>query len=505
MCVNCRYIYNRYSRRHVLVKCGKCPACFQEKAMKRANRIRNHSVDGQLCLFVTLTYTNDYVPYIRKSDVFNDSCTGEVSIYRRCSIRQIYDRHSDVVTFKKSNDSSILGSVSSFEVDLSNCHLWKSLNGFGDSDCYGVCWYSDIQDFYKRLRQNLVRKYHYEKKFAYFSCSEVGSITQRPHFHLLLFIPREDEALFRSAICEAWPYADKTRTNKYVEIARDAANYVASYVNSHTSLSSTCAFNQFMQKHSHSKNFGVVLDCFSLRSVLQKIESGDLCYYRRTKFDGSTDVSPLPIPLYVLYRYFPVCKGFSWLSACQLRSILLDPEKVGDILTDFSFNAIYKRDVYDYNSDSHSLVHGLSLVYSIPIRRCSKLINPVYHFTPKETYQIYVRLYNCQKRFIEETGLSLYDYVFYYERVYNVYKSMLLKLSHSDITLIDDYSDFYENAFEVFANPAIAPTLTIPLQLDPNKREDIVQKTEKYLSLYDRLDKQKKVTNYVMEKLGHAV
>lgn len=505
MCTNCRYIYNRFSRRHVLVKCGKCPACQQEKAMKRANRIRNHSVDGQLCLFVTLTYSNDYVPYIRKSDIFNDNCTGEVSVYRRCSIRQVFDRHSGLLRFKKSNESSILGFVSSFDVDLSNHHLWKSLKGFGDSDCFGVCWYQDLQDFFKRLRQFLIRKYNYEKKFAYFSCSEVGSVTQRPHFHLLLFIPREAETLFRSAISEVWSYADKTRTDKYIEVARDASNYVASYVNSHSSVSSTCTFNQFMQKHSHSKNFGVVLDCFSLRSLLQKIDSGDLCYYRRTKFDGATNVSPMPIPLYVLYRYFPVCKGFSWLSSSQLRAILLDPQKVGDILTDFSFNAIYKRDIYDYNFHSHCFDYGLSLAHYVPIRRCSKLINPVYHYTPKETYQIYVRLSNCQKRFIEETGLSLYDYVFYYERVYNIYKSMILKMSHSDISLIDDYSDFYENAFEVFDNPDIAPTLNLPLQLDPNKRGFVVRTTEKYLSLYDRLDKQKKVTNYVMEKLGHAV
>ena len=55
MCLNARYIFNPYSRRKVLVNCGKCKACLQEKACARSNRIRNNIYDGEIALYVKVT------------------------------------------------------------------------------------------------------------------------------------------------------------------------------------------------------------------------------------------------------------------------------------------------------------------------------------------------------------------------------------------------------------------------------------------------------------------
>ena len=66
MCTNTRLIRNAYTGKAVRVSCGKCEACRQQKAALRANRIRNHSRFGYVSLFVTLTYSNDYLPYIRR-------------------------------------------------------------------------------------------------------------------------------------------------------------------------------------------------------------------------------------------------------------------------------------------------------------------------------------------------------------------------------------------------------------------------------------------------------
>ena len=79
MCTHCRYVFNRYSRRHVLVKCGKCDACKQEKAIARANRIRNNLTYGKIALFITLTYANDYVPFVYRSDLIG---YGDLNVYR---------------------------------------------------------------------------------------------------------------------------------------------------------------------------------------------------------------------------------------------------------------------------------------------------------------------------------------------------------------------------------------------------------------------------------------
>ena len=61
MCTNSRFIWNPYARKKILVKCGKCDACKQEKALARSTRIRNNVTSGTIALFITLTYTNDYL------------------------------------------------------------------------------------------------------------------------------------------------------------------------------------------------------------------------------------------------------------------------------------------------------------------------------------------------------------------------------------------------------------------------------------------------------------
>lgn len=484
MCTNCRYIYNHYSRRKVLVKCGKCDSCKQEKACKRSNRIRNNFSFGTIALFVTLTYTNDFVPYVNRGEL--DAARLSLSVYRKCTGRYVYSLKNGL-SFKKERSISIVDDVPLFDFDkYTHNHLYKSLRGLSD-DCIGVCYYPDIQNFFKRLRQILIRHYNYEKSFSYFCCSELGGYSYRPHFHALIFLPSVDEKIFRSAICEAWPYADRRRTAKFIEVARNAASYVSSYVNSNFDLLPLMQNDYFRPKHSQSKNFGVVLDCFKLSEILRKIDSGDLVYYREAKFDGVNTSLALPIPLYVLYRYFPICKGFGWLSSCQLRSILLCPESISDYLGDYSY--IGRLD--------HS-----SVCYTFPVCVHNVIDNPLYRFSPHETYSLYVRLENCFQRFHTETGLSRYDYAHYYLRCYTVYKSMILKMSFEDINY-DDFTDFYENALDVHFDPDIAPTLSNlhNLCLNPNDRSDVVVSTIHYKSLYHRLTKQKDVTNYCLSNV----
>ena len=72
MCDFTKYVYNKYIRKSLAVECGKCPACLQRKANARAMRIRNHN-DGKLCLFITCTYDNRFVPYVKVDDLFPSS------------------------------------------------------------------------------------------------------------------------------------------------------------------------------------------------------------------------------------------------------------------------------------------------------------------------------------------------------------------------------------------------------------------------------------------------
>lgn len=81
---------------------------------------------------------------------------------------------------------------------------------------------SDLRKFYKRLRINL-RRAERDDKVSHYSIGEYGSITERPHYHAILFgIGSEDKAL----IHETWGHG-------HVDIGTvtpDSIRYVAQYI-----------------------------------------------------------------------------------------------------------------------------------------------------------------------------------------------------------------------------------------------------------------------------------
>ena len=64
MCTHKRYVLNPYIHKRILVDCGKCEACQQEKAIMRTNRIRNEYDDNHIMLFATLTYDRSSCPFV---------------------------------------------------------------------------------------------------------------------------------------------------------------------------------------------------------------------------------------------------------------------------------------------------------------------------------------------------------------------------------------------------------------------------------------------------------
>ena len=469
MCTKSRYIYNPYSRKAVLVKCGHCEACLQEKANARANRIRHNVSPGTITLFVTLTYSNDYVPFVRRSDLKSDSF--ELNVLRNCTGRYVYDSKNGL-RFKKTRELSIVDTVyvpNEIRTNLNVCPL-KSLQG-APSDCIGVCLNSDFQKFIKRLKQILLRNYNYGKKFSYMYCSEYGSFTHRPHFHALVFIRANDEALFRNAIVQAWPYAHHHLTKDNISIARDASTYVAAYVNSNMHLNEILKDNNFKPSSAFSIGFGVGLDCFSLDSILQKIREGNLAYYAEKEFDGKSCVVALPIPSYVINRYFPKFKGFSLCTSDALQGLLLRP---------FS-NCWTLKDLANI-ADS-----------------------PLYNFSDSECYEIGIRLNNAYLRFAEKTGMNRYDYALYYTAAWRVRAATNERLLHSQYEGINDYTDFYENVKDVNIGVLHTDIDTSQFTENYNERKDILEKDSRLTDLYYKLDKSRKVNNIIMAELNKLV
>lgn len=462
MCINSKYVYNSYIGRKVLVSCGKCPACQQQKANARTLRIRNHSKEGYFPLFVTLTYSNDFIPYVYKSDICSDDY--ELPVFRNCSARIL-----KCGLVRKIFRPGIIDTIANprFDKSVDSPINFRSIPTLRRADgCVGVVYYKDVQNFMKRLRITLKRKYNYNEYISYFAVGEYGSTTKRPHFHMLLYIRKDTEKDVSSAIASCWSYGDMSRENKRIQIARDAASYVSSYVNCSSSLPKIFKTRSFRQKHASSKDFGVGLSAFSLDSLLQKADRQDMCYRKQILVDGLPRVVALPIPKYVINRFFPRFKGDFRLAPDEIRELLRLPSEK---LRQLQFDPRFRDDiVYD----------------------------------DKTCISILTRLDNCYKKYHRLTGKSRFDYAYDYMRVWNARNTYVLKHSYDNVV---DFKDFYENIsdyhFGIVRSLSLDDLDLTDFQLNPNLRSDIVINTTNLLKLYEKKDKCKKVNNSVLSRL----
>lgn len=86
-----------------------------------------------------------------------------------------------------------------------------------------------LQLFWKRLRKLLPP----HRKIKYFACGEYGDITQRPHYHAIVY-GLSLNSYDRQLVMDAWPYSDWTNShikqNSFGAAEADSINYVAQYI-----------------------------------------------------------------------------------------------------------------------------------------------------------------------------------------------------------------------------------------------------------------------------------
>lgn len=524
MCINSKYIWNPYICKRILVPCGHCEACKQAKAQSRARRIRNHERDGYIALFVTLTYSNKFIPYVRRSDIqtinkelhFEDvfvppcrydlksafqwlsNTTFKLPVYRDGVAR--YYRGEP----KEKSRQRIIGEYSLD--DLSSLLMnYKDIRypRHKFKDAIGVCYYPDLQNFLKRLRINLKRYYGYKDPISYYSCSEYGPCSDRPHFHLLIYCKADSFEILQSAIDKSWPYHDRNRQYHCVEIAENAAAYCASYVNSTNSRVKCFEASPFRQKHSYSQGFGTLQECFSLSSILEKVQSGSLTYSFKTAKDRVPCDVTIPIPKYVISRYFPKFKGFSLLAPDEVRELLFVPKELVSRINYRAAQLYRSRGVPD------------------------KLSHMILYYDTDSLNALVTRFRNIYELFHRELGWSWNHFLIYYPKLYvdvwSAYSSTVLKFSFDEVHSIDDLYDHYENIAdcipsfdvdvltgEIVDSSRVKTDLFDKLdfsrfQLNPNARKSVVNRHFRLLYTYHLKDKNRKVVNHCYSNSGFDV
>ena len=443
MCTNGRFITNKYTRQRYFVSCGHCPACLQEKASKRMRRIYSEYTDDHQVLFVTLTYNRDSCPYIKFSDVYQK--LDKLPIYRDVRLQRTFG-DSKIV-----KEPQVLGYInlpnyfSGFEGLTPLAHRHHNI---------GVCWFKDIQDFHKRLNIELKRKYNYNGYFKCFNATEYGEDTQRPHAHLLLWFEYGWKEEVRRAILASWPFADKGRMERGIEEPADATAYVSSYVNSPSDFPAFLKDN-FCPKHSFSKFLGHNLHSFLLSSLLEKIRRRDLTYLCRiVRQNVPTDIN-IPVPSYVINRYFPKFKGFTRIDSTKVLDVLRNPARLRD----------FRLEV-DYSEDD---------IGSIQKQLCNRYFT---YFFP--------------------LGISYDDYCILYNSVWTIYRSNCYRMFMEDDTV--SWFEKYDNVFEV-DNCAVQTDIPYPVGsiINPNEFPSRISRSNYWTQKFYEKVKRKKVSDTIQQ------
>lgn len=238
VCQHGRDVVNPYTGQHMYVPCGTCDTCLERKKTSRSIKCEVQKSISRYCYFGTLTYNQLCVPKSTITHVEDDIYCLKVrprySIYK--TIKKGKRRFKRLIRGLSMTDSfeeyfqATPEYIKEFTAQAS-----LSIDGKypGLINKYGYLSRKDFQLFMKRLRFkcSLITG-KYELLHVYY----VGEYTPkhfRPHFHFLLFFDSDALAKsIRQIVYKSWPYGR-------VDISaarKDAASYVAGYVNSSTRL-----------------------------------------------------------------------------------------------------------------------------------------------------------------------------------------------------------------------------------------------------------------------------
>lgn len=521
MCTNKVYIKNKYRQSKIgnYFACGRCPACRQAAANRRANKIRHHVVEGYTSYFVTLTYDNKYIPYVDLRDLYKaaDWILGiqdgtdlsskdfsyKINVYRDYTyVRDDFDRivpikqkclleEHEISDFTSYDEFWKLSGVRTI---VYNKTTRKNEAKIFNPNKISVCHSADARKFIKRLRIDLFRSYGKNIPISYFYAPEYGPTSQRFHMHLLIWFPSEfSEVQVRHHIIKAWPYGNKISDPSSIQVARNPSNYLASYVNCSSDVS-TFLLKNFPLRPSHSLHFGFDKDSFSFDKVFCNFQRGRFTYVASIPNQDGVPVDvDLLYPQYVINRYFPIFKGFNRLNRHTLIHALKDPSKyfrLSKTPTSYEFDTTTKEITPFSNPDGeYTFQTSLVDVYGNPI--C---------MTPSESNGTINRINRAYETYFAPFGYSrrqFANFVVRYRlgRFIDSYRRSQSQSNPFDcITDFINLCDLYDFRLE---NETIEQYLD-PLdkrEFDPNTMNKEVQSTYLLEQKYEKNVKQRKVNN----------
>lgn len=419
-CENPRFIENPYTHEHMTVPCGKCNACRRSRASSWVRRLELERSCHPYCLFVTLTYSDEFLP---KAYPFADSlitCDGQIVDF------DDDDEHFDLRAFSPSD--------------------WEfASNPAG----FGILRMCDVSKFIKRLRQQ-IKLYEKDRNCNYirfYAVGEYGSTTYRPHYHLLIFTASKWFAEnAKSVVAKCWSSDNRASDSTpfglvdVQHVSSSASSYVASYLNSYTSLPKVLVCKSFRPKSLCSKRPPLgTLQIVS--SEIQEIftNCSPVFSQRDDKLGRFVDV---PIPQQIENRLFPRIKAFDRISH-SLRVTLYGLVQISEAISYQEFlDWLEERCNNPYFPNSECAPDY--------VRYCNKLLSSSEHALS--------RLYSIGRRVQLQSylfGVSIRDYVSHIEQYYanksafvlNNYLSFQEEFSNKVHPIDDNFHSYFDLVF----------------------------------------------------------
>lgn len=458
MCKTGRFITNQYDGREYYVSCGHCPACLQEKAIRRKNRIDEELRQNLSCFFVTFSYKNEYIPFVLESEYRNyfKNPFSEVHVYRNVFQPRLVDTldYQDF-SFRGKNT---LNSLSFPKLKYIRHYGYSQV--FEYYDKVGVLWLSDFQKFFNRLNLYLYRA-GYKGHLSYYYTGEYGEKYHRPHIHALIYFDKGCDEVVKRTIIKSWNYSDLSKPLRQkdgtyrepIEVAKNPARYVSSYLNKRQVIPSILSDAKPFKMFAHfSKGFGHLNPVYSLSSLLQKIESGTLEFDKGVYRKGVLTLSKSSIPKYIIDKYWPKFKGFRYLSSDEVIDLVRNPQsiffnaKLRNVLTSSHYNIVVKS------------------FSGIEIRRC---------YCEEDDYlKIYKKLVSLNRRIPAE----FYErWLLAYGRVWQLRASDAIRHSYDDCRKPSDIFQHFFNIKDYYEGKVINYYLDDLMQynynpvVDPNQ------------------------------------
>lgn len=304
-CEHPQRVYNKYLNDYIWVPCGQCAICKNKRAAHYTELLEREKLQHPYSFFVTLTYSDESLPFISQGFLDNSADTKVyVSSRSRDGIcipfTELFPPEKEYEYYQYDADGNKIGSA-----DLDYFYGCLSHGGLPYASK------TDVQLFLKRLNKyihdNITHQY---QNFRYFIVSEFGSTTFRPHFHGTFYVDNKECAeRFHDAIVACW----KSGIIDCQPIENSACGYVAQYINKSSDL-------PYVYKHKSLRPFFLCSRNPFIGALSKRTEDDaeivdksavTLCIRKK-----ACDVKLSAVPLLQSYqnRIFPKCPSYGSIS-----------------------------------------------------------------------------------------------------------------------------------------------------------------------------------------------